>query len=246
MAASRRPRARGTAALLAAVIAAAMPAAAAAGDRFDYVQKFTTPVPGASANTDTQILYKHPDDPDAKPIPVRREVFTFPKGTGFDHAVVPPCKASDLELMIQGEAACPPESRVGGGEGTSMSGFPGAGESAMEVDGFEDGSGLLLLGGSKEPPIRFVAHARQEGRVVTVEVPRTPGGPPDGESAIRRVHNVFEPRTLGRRAYMRTPPKCPKSGHWTFRAQLTFADGAVDDDVYRMRCRRHARRAARR
>jgi hypothetical protein len=38
--------------------------------------------------------------------------------------------------------------------------------------------------------IRFVTRARRGGHVVTVEVPRTPGGPPDGESALRRVHNL--------------------------------------------------------
>jgi hypothetical protein len=139
---------RAIAGVVAAGAAAALPAAASAGARADYKQAFTTPVPAASTGSDTQILYKHPDDPDAKPIPVRREVFTFPKGTRFDPSVVPWCNASELELTIRGEAACPPESRVGGGEGTLMTGFPGAGETVMEVDGWEYGSGVLLLGGS--------------------------------------------------------------------------------------------------
>jgi hypothetical protein len=41
---------------------------------------------------------------------------------------------------------------------------------------------------------------------------------------------------------MRTPRKCPKSRHWTFRAKFTFADGAVERDVSRMRCKRPARK----
>jgi hypothetical protein len=56
------------------------------------------------------------------------------------------------------------------------------------------------------------------------------------------VHNVFAPRSRGRRAYTRTPRVCPASGVWTFRARLTFADGAVEHDVYRMRCRHRAAR----
>ena len=54
--------------------------------------------PGASTGIDTRIVYKHPHDPEAKPIPVRREVFIFPKGTRFGGTVVPDCTASDLEF----------------------------------------------------------------------------------------------------------------------------------------------------
>jgi hypothetical protein len=101
--------------LLAAAAAVTLPGVAQAGPRADYKQTFSTPVPGASTGTDTQILYKHPDDPEAKPIPVRREVFTFPKGTRFDSSVVPDCTASELELQLFGEAACP---RRAGSAGT--------------------------------------------------------------------------------------------------------------------------------
>ncbi|HKH14398.1 MAG TPA: hypothetical protein VKA47_07050 [Solirubrobacterales bacterium] len=225
--------------LLAAGVGAALPVAAQAGPRADYKQTFSTPVAGASAGTDTQILFKHPDDSDAKPIPVRREVFTFPKGTEFDSSAVPDCTASELELQLFGETACPPESRIGGGdEGTFMTGFPGAGETSMEIDAFDDGSAFLVLGSPKDFPLRQVTRARREGRVVTVDAPRMPGGPPDGESALRRIHNVFDARSLGDRAYIRTPGVCPPSGVWTFRAQFTFADGAVEDDIHRMPCDR--------
>jgi hypothetical protein len=214
-----------------------LPGSAQAGPRADYKQTFTTPVPGVSTGTDTQILYKHPDDPDAKPIPVRQEVFTFPKGTEFDGSVVPDCTASDLELQLLGEAACPPESRIGGGdEGTFMTGFPGAGETPMEIDAFDDGPAFVVVGGPQGFPLRQVTRASREGRVITVNVPRIPGGPPDFEGALRRVHNVFDPRSLGKRAYVRTPSVCPASGVWTFRARFTFADGAVEEDSYRMPC----------
>jgi hypothetical protein len=231
-------RGSATAALLAAGVLAALPAAAQAGARADYRQVFSTPVPGASTGSDTRILYKHPDDPKAKPIPVRQEVFTFPAGTRFDNSVVPDCKASEAELEAEGPSACPPETRVGGGMGTLMSGFPGAGETPMQVDGFDDGSGLLLLAGSKEPRIRLATHAVRRGRVITVKVPRSPGGPPDGETAIRRVHNVFAPRSVGNRAYTRTPSVCPAAGFWTFDARLTFADGVTEHHVHRMPCMR--------
>jgi hypothetical protein len=225
---------------LALAAAAVLPATAHAGPRADYRQTFTTAVPGASTGMDAQILYKHPDDPEAKPIPVRQEVFTFPRGTGFDNDVVADCEATEIQLTLQGESACPPESRIGAGDGTLMTGF--GGEAAMEVDAFDAGDGVLILAGSKDPEIRMATHARRDGRVVTVDVPRSPGGPPDGESAIRRVHNVFDAFSDGDSAYLRTPRVCPRSGVWTFHAKFTFADGAVEENTHAMPCERDARK----
>jgi hypothetical protein len=223
---------------LAMALGAIAPAAAHAGARADFSQAFTTTVPGASTGTDTKILYKNPSDPDAKPVPVREEVFTFPEGTTWDTSVVPDCTVSDLELELIGPSACPPETRIGGGEGdTLMTGFPGAGESPLDFDAFDNDEGARLLGGS--PPLgpRMATRAIRRGLVVTVEVPSSPGGPPDGESALRKVHNVFAPREAGGRAYTRTPPTCPPEGVWTFTAQFTFADGVVEHDRYDMPCR---------
>ena len=230
-------------AAVAAVVAAALPASALAGPRFDYRQVFTTSIPGASTGLDTRILYKHPDDPNAKPIPVRQEIFTFPSGTRFDESVVPDCTASNTELQLRGGAACPAETWIGGGLGdTSMTGFPGAGETLLNVNAFEFGGGeFRVVGGPEGMPIRSVAMGRREGRTSTVEIPQTPGGPPDGQNALRRIHNVFPARSVGDRAYIRTPSKCPSSGVWTFKARLTFADGGVERNVSRMRCRRRAR-----
>lgn len=223
---------------------ALLPAAAHAGQRFDYRQTFTTDVPGASTGIDTKILYKHPDDPNAKPIPVQQEVFTFPVGTRWDESVVPDCTASDEELRVQGESACPAETRIGTGDNNvSMTGFPGAGESPFTINAFEQGGGRFrVLGAADGFPLRFIAHGRREGRTSTVDVPETPGGPPDGRNALRRIHNVFPARSVGRRAYMRTPRTCPKSGVWTFKARLTFADGGVERNVSKMKCRRKPHR----
>jgi hypothetical protein len=230
-----------------ALCAAAFPAAAHAGPRAEYyVQTFTTKVPGKPTGIDTRILYRHPDDPDAKPIPLRQEIFTFPKGTTFDETVVPDCTVSDLQLRLQGASACPRDTWIVGGLGnTTMSGFPGAGETPIVNNGFDYGGGRFrVVGSSEQFPLRFIAQGRREGRVNTVDIPQTPGGPPDGESALRRIHNLAPARTLGDRASIRTPPRCPKSRLWTFRLRATFADGAVEEYVHRMPCRRKPGRRA--
>lgn len=226
-------------AILGATAAAAIPTSAQAGSRADYEQMFSSAVPGASTGTDTRIVYRHPEDRAAKPIPVRREVFTFPKGTRFDGSVVPNCTASDLELQVYGPAACPGESRIGSGhDGTFMTGFPGSGETPMDLKMFDARDGFIVVGAPRDQPtLRQVARARREGRVVTVIAPRMPGGPPDGESALRRIHNVFGERSAGDRAYVRTPRRCPGSGFWKFKLRLVWADGVSTKHVDRMRCR---------
>lgn len=234
---NRRMRAGGVASVL---IAAGVvpPAAAHAGPRVDYKMMFTSSEPGESTGIDVRLLYKRPGHPKAKPVPVREERFTFPAGTTFGYGVVPPCTASDAELMIRGPSACP-ASWTGAGHGdTIMTGLPGPSETPFQVEGVEDGFDLKLVSRPAGFPIWFVAHAIAHGRVVTVKIPRSPGGPPDGESALRRVHNVFPARSRNGQDHARTPPRCPRSRRWTFRARFTFADGAVEHDTYRMRCRR--------
>ena len=224
--------------LLAASAAAAAAPVAHAGPRVDYQQVFTTPVPGQSAGVDTRLLYKNPNDPKAKPIPVRREIFTFPEGTVFDGAGVPDCTAPDLELQLMGDAACPPESRVIYSDGdTSVAGFDDS-EQKLIVNGYDLPNGARIIGTAEGTPIHGVAHITNKGRVVTVDLPRSPGGPPDGESAIRRVHNISPQSDVDGHAYTRTPPTCPASGVWRFEAQFVFSDGATEADSYDMPCRR--------
>src|SRR3954469_18826630 len=231
---------RGGAALIATAATAAVAApGASAGGRGDYKQMFTTQIPGKSTGTDVRLLYKNPNDPKGKPIRVRREEFTLPAGTTYDQTVVPDCTASDAEILLFGLSACPAASHIGRSQGaTSMSGF-GAGEDPIDLDFWDDAGVLVLWGRSHQfPAIGAVSRGHQKGQTMTVDIPSSPGGPPDGESAVRRVHNVFPARSAGGRAFVRTPRECPKSGHWTFRGRFTFADGAVERAVSRMRCRR--------
>src|SRR3954447_113922 len=139
---------------LAVMVATAAVAApgASAGVRVDYKQMYTTPIPGKSTGTDTQLLYKNPNDPKGKPIPARREEFTFPAGTTYDESVVPDCTASDAEIRIFGKSACPAASWIGGSMGdTSMAGV-GPGEDAVDVDAWDDAGVLVVFGRSHDFP----------------------------------------------------------------------------------------------
>ena len=230
-------------AVTATIATLALAPGAHAGVRVDYKQAFSTPVPGQSTGVDTQLLYKNPSDPNAKPIPVRKEIFTFPEGTVFDGAAVPDCDAPDIELQLMGDAACPPESRVVYSENdTSMAGFDNS-EQALTVNGYDGGpngpdSARVIGTPTDVPVIHGIAHVTNNGQVVTVDVPVSPGGPPDGQSALRRVHNITPPLEAGGHAYIRTPPTCTDSGVWHFQAQFVFDDGASEQDAYDMPCQR--------
>jgi hypothetical protein len=228
-------------AVMVAMAAVSAPSASA-GLRVDYKQMFTTSIPGTATGSDTRLLYKNPNDPKTKPIPVRQEQFTFPAGTTYDESVVPDCTASDEAIRVFGKSACPAASWIGGGDGdTTMAGFSPDGEDPLDMDAWDDAGVVVVFGRSHQfPAIGGVARGHRKGQVITFNLPSGPGGPPDGESALRRIHHVFPARSAGRRAFMRTPRKCPRSGHWTFRGKFTFADGAVERHVYRMRCKRPA------
>lgn len=204
--------------------------------RQELSMRYTNGALGVSTGTEVTIRFRNPSDPDGKPIPVRRETFVFPRGTRLDPAVVPACNAIPAALMLLGESACPPETRVGGGTATAVSGSP-FDPVHIEIDGFENGSGLTLLSTVRGLGIRFVAHAVRNGRTLTVDYPRSPGGPPDGETALREVNNVFVARSAATRAYVRTPSRCPRSGHWTFIGRFTYADGVTQTARASQRCR---------
>lgn len=227
------------AAVMMVLVVLLAPAAAARAEaelpRQDLTMRFTTAAPGTSTGTRVSILFRNPSDPDGKPIPVRREVFVFPRGTRFDPAVVPPCDASPAELMLFGEAACPRRSRVGGGTGTAISGTP-FDPVPLDIAAFENGSGLSLVTTVRPLGFRFVARGVRKGRTMTVHYPRAPGGPPDGETALREVHNKFAARSVGRRAYVRTPAVCPRSGRWRFVGRFTYSDGVTQRAVSTQRC----------
>ena len=140
--------------------------------------------------------------------------------------------------MLEGPSACR-ASWVGAGHGdTIMTGMPGPSETPLELEGLQNGFEVKLVARPAGSPIWFVAHAITRGRVTTVNIPRSPDGPPDFESPLRRINNVFPARSRDGLLYARTPPRCPRSRVWTFRARFTFADGVVERDTYRMRCRR--------
>jgi hypothetical protein len=150
---------------------------------------------------------------------VTRVVTSLAPGARYDTSVPEQCEASDEQLQLFGEQACPAGSIVGRGW---LEVDTGAGLATADVTFFNRTNELIFLNTVRGTPLRTVLRAPIEGTSTTSEVPFLPGVPPEG-GRIERVH--FEDFTVGR--YITTPPACA-TGTWISTATFTYSDGVTE------------------
>jgi hypothetical protein len=193
-----------------------------------------------------EIDYVNPDDSGAKPPAVRRVVVVTPKGARIDTSVPAKCTAGDPELMLLGAAACPPASKVGEGVARVDTGIPGPYRIVtVDIEFFNNTNELIYLNTIRGIGARVVVRGRIiGGRRIETEPGMLPGMPPDG-GAIDYARIVDPVYTIRRddqlRAYHTTPPRCPRSGRWTGRIILTYADGETQAVPTHSPCRSRQR-----
>lgn len=192
--------------------------------------------------TRLRIDYFNPDSPKEKPPAVRRIVTIEPKGATIDTSVPARCHAPDAELMLEGAAACPEASRVGGGHLRLDTGLAGP-TRFFDVDFvlFNEADQLIFLSTIRGTEGRVVTRARVDGRSVIAEVPMLPGSPPDGAAldfAWTKLASISVERGPRRGSYIRTPRSCPRRGYWIIRNRFTYADGVTQTVPSRVPCRR--------
>jgi hypothetical protein len=163
-----------------------------------------------------------------------RTVVTLPPGAVTDTSAPPQCKATNAQLEAQGAAACPPSTRVGGGEIVSDTGSTGAFPPRFvptKVDLFNDADELIGVADATDQPVvpgvtRTVNRSPIQGTTTTADYPAFPGSPPpDNFSAIKTLHLSGAAIVHNGRPYLRTPPLCPSSGHWTTTITFIYFDG---------------------
>ena len=211
----------------AAVVAAACGTAfGTTGERADFALGFDTAKPATKAALVLHVVYKAKGDPNAKPSPIRKVVIAAPAGTRFDTGAVPPCKASDDELMAQGSGACPAESKIGAGTLIADTGFgPPADPVKADLTLFNTGDSVLeVVTAQGTDRVLGTDRLHVDGSTLTGAPPVTPGGPPDGETAVRQIDFTID-RASG---FVATPPTCPASGQWTSTGTFGFKDGAEE------------------
>jgi Ca2+-binding RTX toxin-like protein len=224
-------KALGIASALAFAPANAGTAAAQNGSRQVAQLSFVEQRSGVPSALTFSVDYVNPDDPSAKPPAVRTVVETLAHGASFDTSIPEHCVASDAQLMLQGESACPPASRVGTGFIRVDTGFPGPNR-YIEVDAvfLNNADQLIFLTTDRATGARVVARGTIEGGRLTTSAPTLPGTPPDG-AAIDLVQTRLESisRVIGGevRGYITTPPECPANQAWVNKLSFTYADGVT-------------------
>ncbi len=196
-----------------------------------------------------QFDYVNPEDPEAKPPAVKQVVTILPKGARYDASAPGSCTAGDEALMLQGAAACPEDSRIGGGVITVDTGMPGPARFVTADTEFfnnaEDPDGeFIYLNTVRGTSARTVLRADVTGRRTVTTAPMLPGTPPDGgaidtvDVEVLRVARTVDGK---RRAYITTPPTCPKSRTWRARVRFTYGDDYSQTVATPNPCRRRPR-----
>ena len=174
--------------------------------------------------------YVNPDDRDAKPPAVRQVVTILPRSARYDAAVPGSCTASDEELMAQGAAACPEDSRIGGGVITVDTGVPGPNRIVTADTEFfnnaEDPAGeFIYLNTVRGSTLRTVVRADVTRRRTITSAPMLPGTPPDGgaiDTVDVEVARVVRTVDGERRGYITTPATCPRGKTWVAKVRFTY------------------------
>jgi hypothetical protein len=220
-----------------AMLATAAPALAS--ERADLEVGFTTQAPGTSAGARIVIDYKNPDDPSAKPPALTAGQIDLPAGTVLDNDAVPKCHASDADIRGRGRNACPAETLVATGQLVAITGFgPPADPVDGEVVAFNGEREIIevVLARGTDQALGFDRIALSGSRL-TPHPPATPGGPPDGRTAIKRIELDIAPRPAGARPYVTTPERCPADRLWRSSATFGFADGGTTTVAATAPCR---------
>ena len=204
--------------------------------------------PGAPAGVTYRARYHAAGDPSADPPALRRLVITLPRGSRIDTSVPGRCHASDGELMLQGESACPASARVGAGEATIRQAGLGPNTYKTVLENAKDEQLELIESGGR---VLAVLHTEIRGRTLDAVLPtclaggQPPTGCPSDQSILLSNHLHTERITVGhgrhRRSYGTTPPRCPGTGRLVAHVTLYFGDGSVDHVTPSQRCQSNQR-----
>lgn len=207
-------------------------------------QTFTTTEPGAPTGGTYTGRYHAAGDPDADPPFMERMVFTPPPGMRYDTSVPKRCRASDLELSMNGPAACPKGSRLGGGETSGVFMAPVTHQEftrfTFPMDVMNNTNEQILLIKTDAGSYSVVrGQIRSDGSMEFASptcFPTPPTGCVDDHVLQTGATSFLPPYTSKKGSYATTPPTCPDTGYWTSTVDFWWKDGTFDHVVTRQPC----------
>ena len=203
----------------------------AAGPRQAASLTYTSQAPGTPTGFVGDMRFQNPENPGLKPHTLKAMVVRSPAGAVIDTTVPPQCHASDAQLMIQGPDACPRETQIGWGLSVTDNGgggpLPRYSEAA--ITSFNNQNEVVGVGVPKQlPALKLIVRTKIQGSTSTTSFPLFPGvPPPDPYTPFKRLYMVMSPYARDGRAYVRTPPTCPRVGYWTITGEFTYVDGVT-------------------
>jgi hypothetical protein len=204
----------------------------ASAQRQSFSGTFTTTEPATSTGYVLAIDYRDPANPEGKPPAVAR-VEQILSGIEVNTLAMPRCFAGDAQIETQGESACPPETRVGGG--TLSADFGGGSPRVIEnrVTVFNANNEFILFTESTNvpgPPIRTSTRIHVDDANWVTEAPPLPApSPSDPYISIKSVRLTIDAHDEHlRKPYILSPKSCPESGVWTNTANFTYRDGVTE------------------
>lgn len=213
-----------------------------------FVGTFTADFAASGTGFHEEIDYFDPQSPRGKPYAVQRIAIDLHEGTRIDTSVPEQCKASSSDFMAKGADACPPGSRIGGGEvevdtGSTAGPLPRIIENTLTLFNDEDTIILFTESTNTDPPIRNAGRTLAKDGQFIADAPSLPGfPPPEPYTAIRSVRldieNVSAVRDGTRRYYLTTPRDCSATGEWTNTAVFSYRSGAAYSLKSTSPCRR--------
>jgi hypothetical protein len=175
-------------------------------------QRFTTTKPGAWTGWRFDGGLK-PFKPGTQVPAQRSATFVFPRGTRFDLSRIPNCSATDEEIMSEGIRVCPEGSQFLSGRATLFLGAAGIVEANLNV--FVARTGFVVVFSTDGGAVLRALRGSVNRNRVNVVLPAVPL--PGGYEVSVTSMSLKAPRAGTRRhPGLRTPPKCPRSGRWTF------------------------------
>jgi hypothetical protein len=227
--------------LLSCCMAGAAPYAASASPRFKatFDLGYVSRAPGVSTGLTTVMTWSDPGAPGGVPKVIKKIRLRFQPGTRFDTSALPRCAASDEAIKSRGAAACPAKSRVGSGSTVGV--FASGLQFTTKVTLLNANRQIIVLVTLNGAPVTEFRDQVQRD-TITVK-PVLPAG-----VALKRLALRIDPHSTGRgaaqKAYMRTPPTCAASGHWTTAGTFSYADGSGRTFLSRTACRARGRGAS--
>jgi hypothetical protein len=198
------------ASLLALVVVAVVAPAALAAVGLGRVTTLRTRFSTQHADSPSGLFLRttgQPPDAGTTEAPAVRQTLTLPHGTRLRLGDLPQCRASQALIASEGaEGACPVRSRVGsGGADGVLNGAP----VRFDIGIYAVRGRLVFAAERGGTPLKQSFDGVARGTRLVLTVP-TLGGQiaPTGFDA--RI-----PPQPGRTAWLLTPRRCPRSGHWT-------------------------------